>query len=74
MLFGYCRALAVGAIAIGSKAAVLAKSAGGAGSLLKGAGALLAAGEPFFKLFKHKHPTYCTNEATKQTSGHDAKA
>lgn len=39
-----CRALAVGAIAIGSKAAVLAKSAGGAGSLLKGAGALLAAG------------------------------
>ena len=42
-----CRALAVGAIAIGSKAAILAKSAGGAGGLLKGAGALLAAGENF---------------------------
>ena len=40
-----CRAIAVGVIAIGSKAAVLAKSAGGASGLLKGAGALLAAGK-----------------------------
>jgi hypothetical protein len=39
-----CRAVAVGVIAVGSKVAVIAKSAGGAGGLLKGVGALAAAG------------------------------
>lgn len=39
-----CRAVAVGVIAVGSKVAVIAKSAGGAGGLLKGIGALAAAG------------------------------
>jgi len=38
------RAVAVGVIAVGSKVAVIAKSAGGAGGLLKGIGALAAAG------------------------------
>ena len=40
-----CRAILVGIVAIGSKAAVLAKSAGGASGVLKGAGALMAAGK-----------------------------
>ena len=43
-VFLICRAVAVGVIAVGSKVAVIAKSAGGASGLLKGAGALAAAG------------------------------
>ena len=40
-----CRPVAVGVIAVGSKVAVVAKSAGGVSGLLKGAGALAAAGD-----------------------------
>lgn len=39
------RAIAVGVIALGSKAAMLAKSAGGAGGVLKGLGALGLVGQ-----------------------------
>lgn len=38
------RAIAVGLVAVGSKGAALAKSAGGAGGLVKGIGTLVAAG------------------------------
>lgn len=54
LIIRFCRAIAVGIIAVGSKAAVIAKSAGGAGGLVKGAGALLAAGlQPLVSL-SHK--------------------
>jgi hypothetical protein len=44
MCFRLCRAAAAGALALGSKAAMMAKSAGGASGLLKGLGALGVAG------------------------------
>ena len=41
ILFLQCRAIAVGALAIGSKAAMFVKTAGGTGSLAKGVGLLV---------------------------------
>ena len=39
-----CRGLAAGGVALGSKLAMVAKAGGGAGGVLKGIGALTAAG------------------------------
>ncbi len=41
----YCRGLAAGGIALGSKVAMMAKAGGGASGVLKGIGALTAAGD-----------------------------
>lgn len=45
LLLVHCRGLAAGGVALGSKLAMMAKAGGGAGSVLKGIGALTAAGK-----------------------------
>lgn len=46
------RALAVGALAIGSKAAMFVKAAGGTGSLAKGVGLLVGGGAAASAMYK----------------------